>query len=426
MNNKLSKILIVIAAAFVSGCGSTNGAAQSGSQSSSSEPLHFELPEGVLDYENYEYVGKGFYGSGDGDPTKTICLNFTYKNKENKQKNFQSDFRIQAYQNGTELSQPSGYSSSGMPESMSQAYDTVLQDGAITIGRAYVLQDYSPVTVIASHNGGKETSNQMVIEIEEYVDTSYDINKLYGYWEGKNGTALTITSSRITLNYSTTSSTYQDDPTLWTDETKLHTSLSAVNDLTIEDSDGTLRLSNDEYTFTQKENWPEGDGTSMELTSVSLGETISVDFAELVFDQKGIADELKYSNTTGGGQGYGGHITRTLIVEKAKTGTKYVYLQGSIRNTSSRAFDPENIKVKLVINDTYELEANATAVDAGSSVYELNPLNTCMVVLDAGIDTKTAGEIKKLDWYIGFDQAFSGGSSGDPEGSRYYYQVTVE
>ena len=424
--NKTAKVSVVLAVALLFGCSGSNGSSQSSNSGPSTDPLHFELPGGILDYEGYEYVSKGFYGSGDGDPTKTICLNFTYTNKENKQKTYQNDFCIQAYQNGTELSQPSGYTTSSAPESMSKAYDTVLQNGTITIGRGFVLQDYSPVTVIASHNGGKETSNQMLIEIEEYKDTSYDINKLYGYWEGKNGSALTITSSRITLNYSSSSSTYQDDPTLWTDETALYTSLSALKSLNIEEDGSTLRLTNDEYSFTQKENWSESDMTAGELTNAAVGETITVDFAELVFDQKGVADELKYSNTTGGGGGYGGRITRTLIVEKPKSGTKYVYLQGSVRNTSSRAFDPENLKVKLVINDTYELEAKATAVDAGSSVSDLNPLNTCMLVLDAGVDTKTAGEIKKLDWYIGFDQSFSGSDRGDPADSRYYYCITVE
>ncbi len=84
------------------------------------------------------------------------------------------------------------------------------------------------------------------------------------------------------------------------------------------------------------------------------------------------------------------------------------------------------MKATVVINDTYTLEAKLSAIDGGSSVSSLNPLNSCMIVLDAGVDTKTAGEIKKLDWYIGFDHAFSGSSRGEPADSRYYYCITVE
>lgn len=413
---------------MLTGCTTAGGSSGSGNngQSSSSEPLHFEVSGGVLDYDSYEYVSKGFYSNDSGDYSKTICLNFIYKNKENKQKNYSNDFRIKAYQNGTELKGPSSYSPSAMPESMNNARSTVLQGGELLIGCGFVLQDYSPVTIIANQNGGKAVSNQMILEIEEYTDNSFDIDKLYGYWEGKGDTALTITSSRITLNTSKTSTRYTDNPGLWTDETTLHTKLSDVEQLEIEEVDGVLHLSNNQYEFTQKENWSESSGSSGELQTINLGETISVDFAELYFDKKGISNSLEFSNTKGNGGGYGGNITFRVIIEQEKPGTKYIYLQGTIKNTSSREFDPENMKAKAVVNDTYELDVKVSAVDGGSSVSRLDPLNTATLVLDAAIDDKTAGEIKKIDWYFGFDPSFSGGSSGDPSTSRYYYLVTVQ
>ena len=50
----------------------------------------------------------------------------------------------------------------------------------------FTLQDYSPVTIIVNHNGGMEKSKPMLLEIEPYEDTSFNIDFLYGLWEDQN------------------------------------------------------------------------------------------------------------------------------------------------------------------------------------------------------------------------------------------------
>ncbi len=426
----LLRILSSVLCISLAGCGSSSssasGTAASGSSggNTTNGTLHFELDTGVLDYTGYEYVSKGFYSdSSENDPEKTIVLNFNYTNKENTPKNYMSDFWITTFQNGTELDGPSGYYSDQGPESLQNAYDEVLQNGVITIGDAFVLQDYSPVTVIVRHNGGKEVSDQMLLEIEEYADNSFDIDRLYGYWEGKGDTALTLTSSQVKVQKTSSSSTYIDSPRIWTDEEYLYTNLSEVEKLKIEEQDGVLHLSSDKYEFTQVENWPES-GVEVELQTVSMGETITTEFAELTFTDSGNKPELKYSNTTGGSDGsYGGHITFSIIVGKETPGKQHLYLEGTLKNTSSTDYDPENIRVKAVINGSTELEGDASAIDAGKSVSSLNPLNSATVVLHTEVDSSVVNDISSLEWYIGFDRSFSGSSRGDPSESRYYYVI---
>ena len=421
------RFLTILLAVALVGCGSSGSVNSSGGSSSGdSSTMHFELSTGILDYDGYEYVSKGFYSDASGDVSKTIVLNFNYTNKENTPKSYSKDFWIRAYQNGTELNGPSGYTSDGQTEAMKNKSATVLQNGVIKIGIAVVLQDDSPVTVIANHNGGKEVSNNHIVNVEPYQDNSFDINRLYGYWEGKNSTALTLTTAKVTLQRSKSSSTYTESPRIWTDETTLHTNLSDIDSLTIEERDGALYLSNAEYEFKQIENWPES-GVAAELQEIGIGETISVEFADIAFTKNGSTDELKYSSTSGGGGGgYGGHITMSTILGQKKSGTEYLYLEGTIKNTSSTEYDPTDMKVKAVVNGTYELEGDVHVVDGGQSQNSINPLNTMILVLHTGVDSSTAKNISSLEWYIGFERSFSGSDDGDPEGSSYYYMIKVK
>jgi hypothetical protein len=223
------------------------------------EKLHFELDTGIIEFDSYEYVSKGFYVS-DGDVSKTIVLNFSYTNKENTPKSYTSDFYITAFQNGTEINFSGTYSTEWAPESFLNAHNEVLKDGTLTIGCAFVLQDYSPITIIVRHNGGSEMSEPMVLEIEEYSDDSFDLNRLYGLWEDENSDkSLELSSAEIRLGTSKGSS-HTSNPKLWTEGNILYTNYSKCTDLTIEEESGSpLRMYNDEFSFVQVESWPETD-----------------------------------------------------------------------------------------------------------------------------------------------------------------------
>lgn len=296
----------------------------------------------------------------------------------------------------------------------------------IKINRLIFLAILSTLLLISgcSSNGGNSNSSQSETVIE---DKSFDIDRLYGRWEEDNGdSVITMTSSRVYYSHGS-SSTYRDDPDLKTDEITLHIGLSDLQDMTIEEGEP-LKIYNDTHTFYQKENWSEASfDKNAGPVSVSEGEKISLDFVELQFDEDDIVNEIKFSNTTGGGSGYGGHITITQVIESEQAGKKFIYLKGTLKNLATYPIDPEQMKVVLMINDKYELEGKVSAMDEGaSSVYHLDPLNTAIIYLDAPIDSSSVGDIEKLDWYIGFEQSFSGNDRGNPKGSRYYYQINVK
>ena len=197
--------------------------------------------------------------------------------------------------------------------------------------------------------------------------------------------------------------------------------------MTIEEGDP-MKIYNESHTFYMKENWSEADyDPSVGPVQVAEGETIALDFAELYFDEDDIVDEIKFSNTTGGGGGYGGHITITQVIEKEQSGKKFIYLKGRVKNLATYQIDPEQMKAICVINDKYELEGKISCVDDGASnVYGLDPLNSAILYLSTGIDASAVSDIAKLDWYIGFEQSFSGNDRGNPKGSRFYYQISVK
>ena len=259
-------------------------------------------------------------------------------------------------------------------------------------------------------------------------DDSFDINRIYGRWAEENGDRiLTISSQKIKLT-SGSSSTSTSGSNLKTDKDTLYISLNNVRDMKIEEKeDGTLRIFNDEYSFIQKENWSEAEPVPETPTEIKMGDTISTDFAEIVFDEDDIVDEIKISNTTGGGGGYGGHITITQVIEQEESGKKFIYLRGTVKNIGTYPMEPDNMKAKLIINDKYELDGKVSVVTEGAErVRELDPLNSAIIILDTGIDSSAVADINKLVWQIGFEQSFSGDDKGEPKGSRYYYQIPVK
>lgn len=452
----LSKEIVCIIAGILCfslcACGAGNGAAggNAGSESTKSEgavvteeteeqvteeeprSLLYELDNGSLEYKSYQYAGNGFFGNADGDPSKTIILEFEYTNKSDEGRNYTSDFWIEAYQNGQKLDNPGSYNPKGIPQSFKAAMDPVGKGGSALIGRAFALQDYSPVQIEVRNNGGTAPSQSMLLEIEPYTDTSFDINRLYGSWEDENsGKTLTLTSSYIEFGDAKSHSSSKSLG-LWTDEHSLHTNFTNIGEvLEIKEDADTLRMENDTVSLVQTENWPENEseasggvnGKSVAKT-LSMDEGLSLDFVELSFDDTGIEDSIKTSKTTGDGGDSGGNITHTVIIESENPGTKYIYLQGTIENLSSSVIEDDNLKVKLVIDDEYEFEPKITLIAGGSSKHSIDPMNNAMFILDTGISESAADKIEKAVWYFGFEEEFKPKNrTGSIESSEYYYQL---
>ena len=394
--------------------------------------LKFELESGILEYKSYQYAGNGFFGGDKGDPSKTIIIEFEYSNKTEEGRAYHQDFWIEAYQNGQKLEYPGSYSPEGTPQSFKSAIEPIGKGSSALIGQAFAIQDYSPIHIEVRNNGGTAPSQSMLLEIEPYKDTSFDINRLYGSWKDENSDkTLTLTSSFIEFGNSKSSSSSKN-PVLWTDEHSLHTRFSDIGEvLEIKEDGDTLRLENSIVSLVQTENWPEnGEGTDGETKDVkeaqilNMDDGLSLEFVDISFDDAGIDDSIKTSKTTGDGGSSGGNITHTVVIESENPGTKYIYLKGTIENLSSSVIEKDNLKIKLIINDKIEFEPKITFIVGGSSTHSIDPLNNAMFILDTGISESAAEKIEKAVWYFGFEEEFKPKNrTGSIESSEYYYQL---
>ena len=118
-------------------------------------------PESVLESETGKAEIVGLAAVPDGclagdtlDSSQLIMALVQYTNYSEDDRQFQKDFKIKAYQNGVELSNNTGsYYPDKCPKEYNNYSKTVLQNGSITVGRFFVLDDASDVTVIVSFNG---------------------------------------------------------------------------------------------------------------------------------------------------------------------------------------------------------------------------------------------------------------------------------
>ncbi len=99
-------------------------------------------------------VPDGCLSSDTLDSSQLIMVLVQYTNYSDDDRQFQKEFKIKAYQNGVELSNSIGsYYPDKCPPEFNNYSKTVLQNGSITIGRFFILDDSSDVTAIVSFNG---------------------------------------------------------------------------------------------------------------------------------------------------------------------------------------------------------------------------------------------------------------------------------
>jgi len=129
--------------------------------------------KGRVVYHGWSHLPEGFLAKKqDGssyDLSKTLLVDFDYTNLEDAEKQMQRDFWVRAYQNGVELdSSFSSYYSNDSCKTAENAYKNVIQDGTITVGWWYLLEDDSPVTVIVTNQSGRgdEKKQTMVIDLK--------------------------------------------------------------------------------------------------------------------------------------------------------------------------------------------------------------------------------------------------------------------
>ena len=99
-------------------------------------------------------VPDDFLGSSSSYTSSDLIMVLVqYTNLSEEDRQFQNEFWIEAYQNGVELSSKFGSYYSGTCREYDNFSKTLLQNGTITVGRIFVLDDNSDVTVRVRFNG---------------------------------------------------------------------------------------------------------------------------------------------------------------------------------------------------------------------------------------------------------------------------------
>ena len=133
--------------------------------------LFLETAGGTLLYTGFLLNDQNFKTSGSSDYIETLLILFDYSNKEDQEKQVQSDFRIQAYQYGVELSKASSWiSSETLPEEVNNTYKTVLKNGTISAAIPFVPIDNSPVTIVVTAMGLAAQGEKASMELESWKE----------------------------------------------------------------------------------------------------------------------------------------------------------------------------------------------------------------------------------------------------------------
>ena len=133
--------------------------------------LFLETAGGTLFYTGFLLNDQNFKTSGSSDYIETLLVLFDYTNKEDQEKQVLSDFRIQAYQYGVELSKASSWiSSSTLPEEVNNTYKNVLKGSTISTAVPFVPVDNSPVTIVVTAVGPASEGEKASLELEDWIE----------------------------------------------------------------------------------------------------------------------------------------------------------------------------------------------------------------------------------------------------------------
>lgn len=170
---------------------------------------------------------------------------------------------------------------------------------------------------------------------------------------------------------------------------------------------------------TKKENNDDATKKEANLTAISLGDKITVDFAEITVDECGIKEDLKTSIKTG-------NITYTTGPD-AVSGSKYVYMRGTIKNTSTSEISNVSIGGKAEIDGySYNVDSISIIEENGNSTYSIAPLMTYKYTLYAKVPNELADSHQSCVLNIGFDENFEWGSSKELSEYKYGYTLNVQ
>ena len=144
--------------------------AEQGNESAPAEEGSIDLfnedGTGELKYAGWEYLPDGVMADEQYVNEKFLVVLMDYTNTSDEPKQQQNDFWYRAYQNGVELDSSVGSYHSDMYEPLSDYFKEVMMGGTVTTGKYFLLEDDSPVTIIANEQGNSDNKQTMVINLK--------------------------------------------------------------------------------------------------------------------------------------------------------------------------------------------------------------------------------------------------------------------
>ncbi len=142
--------------------------------------------------------------------------------------------------------------------------------------------------------------------------------------------------------------------------------------------------------------------TAIEVVEVTLPDTISTEFVEMTFNEVTIAEDIKYSVTTG-------FVTRTTGPEPV-SGQKYICLTGTIKNTSKEPLPVYDYFIGEFNLDDYIYEVGANDCDIldgeGSTESSIDPLMEYVFRIYTAIPVSLADSHSASTFTFGFYDQF--------------------
>ena len=181
---------------------------------------------------------------------------------------------------------------------------------------------------------------------------------------------------------------------------------------------------NTEETVSQQEtlNKKESDETTKkekELTQIALGDKITLDFAEITVDESGIKEDIRQSIKTG-------NSTRTSG-PSAVAGSKFVYMRGTLKNTSQSEISNVNVGGTVVLDGySYNIESINIIEANGSSTYNISPLTTYTYTVYAKVPNELADSHQSCVLNLCFDDNFEWGSKKEVSEYKYGYTLSIQ
>lgn len=140
----------------------------------------------------------------------------------------------------------------------------------------------------------------------------------------------------------------------------------------------------------------------IEVIEIAIGDTLSTEFVEMTFENVIVAENIKYSVTTG-------NSTRTTGPEPI-SGQQYICISGKIVNTSKSSLPVYDFFIGDIDIDGYIYSVSASDCDIldgeGAPVYSIDPLMEYVFRIYTAIPETLASSYASANFHFGFYDSF--------------------